>query len=75
MSEADVVGSEPKIGADHREQHWYCEKCDTTGSMTHDEHADVMSVVHQVGDDHKRVSPNCGQPTGYIRILNPNIVH
>jgi len=50
------------------DQEWICEKCKRSGkvSYTKDE-ADVMSVVHKIGDDHKRVSPNCTQSTTMLR--------
>ena len=50
------------------DQKWICEKCKKSGrvSYTKDE-ADVMSVAHKIGDDHRRVSPDCDNPAGMLR--------
>ncbi len=59
------------VHPDAREQHWTCEKCGASGSVKHEQHTDVMSVVHLIGDDHRRVSTECDQPVAYIRTVNP----
>jgi hypothetical protein len=51
------------------QQKWECEKCKKTGSVEYEKGADVMTVVHQLGDDHQLVSPKCDQPTGMLRIV------
>lgn len=38
---------------------WICKDCNGTGTVEHDEHDDVMSVLVLVFDDHRRVSPDC----------------
>lgn len=53
-----------------QEQRWACEKCKATGSVKHEQHADVISVVYLIEDDHKRVSPECDQPVRGIRLVN-----
>lgn len=57
------------------DQHWSCEKCKKTGSVKFPVHNDVMSVVHLIADDHKRVSPDCDQPVSGIRVLNADVVN
>jgi len=49
-------------------QKWECEKCKEKGSVEYEKGADVMSVVHLIGDDHRRVSGKCDQPTSHIRV-------
>ncbi len=59
---------------DTREQRWSCEKCKATGSVKHEQRADVMSVVYLIEDDHKRVSPECNQPVRGIRLVKAEVV-
>lgn len=56
-------------GSQLRTQKWFCEKCKKSGSVGYRAHEDVMTVVQLIGDDHKKVSPGCDQPTSMIRAL------
>ena len=49
---------------------WFCEGCKVRGEIEYEQHADVMTVVHLVGDSHRHASPNCHNPTARVRILN-----
>jgi hypothetical protein len=50
-------------------QTWRCENCGNSGVARYDDGADVMSVVHAIEDDHKRVSlSECGFDINRIRV-------
>jgi hypothetical protein len=44
---------------------WWCEKCRRSNQIESDRE-DVMSVVNALGDDHKRVSLECDNPTSRL---------
>ena len=49
-------------------QKWVCGRCKKEGEVTFKKGTDVMSVVHKIGDNHRRVSPRCEQPVGMLRV-------
>ena len=50
-------------------QPWKCDKCKKSGKVEFTKGEDVMSVVHKIGDSHRKKSTRCDQPTGMIRAL------
>jgi len=55
-------------------QLWYCERCGVLGAVMYELHADVMSVVHAMGDHHREASPGCSNgPMGLMSIVPENI--
>lgn len=53
-------------------QVWFCEACGVIGVTMYEEHADVMSVFHKLGDAHRAASPGCprGVYEGGLRVLS-----
>jgi hypothetical protein len=51
------------------QQKWKCDICGKEGSVNLPEHIDVMSVVDDIEDDHKKISPDCTNPVENIRVL------
>lgn len=51
------------------EQLWRCDKCQKEGTVHYEEGADVMQVAYLIEDDHKRLSPDCKNPAGQIKVL------
>ena len=44
--------------------HWECEACGCVGSVRHDKHADVYSVINLLRKSHDSASPNCESGIG-----------
>ena len=40
-------------------QLWWCERCGTLGATMFEDHADVMTVIYQMGDQHAGATPEC----------------
>ena len=53
-------------------QKYHCDRCDYRGQVNIEEHADVMTVVLQIEDDHKAHSPECPTETSKIRVEAKN---
>jgi len=53
---------------DKEAQYWFCEECHATGTVFHDKHADVMSVMYLISDDHREKSPACLSGVAKIRV-------
>ena len=51
-------------------QSWYCEKCDRHGDIMYAPAQDVRSVIYDIEDSHRKVSPQCDQPVARIRVRN-----
>ena len=53
-------------------QNWLCEDCGMSGVVTVPDHADVMSVVHEIRKHHDRLAaehaPNCIFNTRVVRV-------
>ena len=53
----------------YNKQIWYCNECKKHGEVKYREHADVMSVVHLLGNHHKAISPNCENGTYGLKVV------
>jgi hypothetical protein len=53
-------------------QSWYCEACQTEGSVPFEEHTDVYTVVNSLRDDHAAQSPSCESGTFRMRVRTPD---
>lgn len=52
-------------------QRWFCEACGVNGEVEYQEHADVMSVFHDINDDHRLRSLGTGcMDSDRIRVVN-----
>ena len=51
---------------EERIQRWCC---DITGETKYERGEDIMTVAHKIGDDHKRVSPECQRGVYGLQIL------
>lgn len=52
-------------------QQYFCPACSYAGTIEHEEHADVYTVINQLEDDHKRNRPQCDQGVRGMRVRNP----
>lgn len=52
-------------------QIWYCEVCGVLGAVMFEDGAGVMSVIHAMDDQHKRVSPGCNLDVLRLRSIVP----
>ncbi len=53
-----------------KKQEYACDKCGVESHIFHDDHADVISVVHLMEEDHKKWSPECDLPVENLRVIN-----
>jgi len=51
-------------------QEYKCEKCGFKGKVSHKGHADVMTVVYLIEDNHQKNSPECIEDMAMIRVIN-----
>ena len=49
-------------------QIWFCERCATLGIVVAEEKADVMSVVHAMGQQQQEGTPDCA--AGILSLRN-----
>ena len=49
-------------------QRWNCEICGARGTVAYKEGSDTMTLFNYLEDDHKRVSPECGNSTATIQV-------
>lgn len=49
---------------------YFCEQCQCVGTVTHDDHADVMTVIDALEDAHSDAMPDCDNPRMRLRVLN-----
>jgi len=55
-------------------QLWWCEVCGTLGAVRHTDKADVMSVLHDQGAQHRKAAPLCSNHMMYLRSIVPENV-
>jgi hypothetical protein len=52
-----------------KNQIWFCKCCSTRSSIPYEEGEDAYSVITRLRESHRRLSPNCEDPSK-LRILN-----
>lgn len=52
-------------------QLWWCQVCGTLGAVRHTDKADVMSVVHDQSDQHRKAAPLCPNSGMMLRSICP----
>jgi hypothetical protein len=55
------------LDREHSITYWHCERCDKSGAIEHDAHADVWTVYTLLMDAHYAAHSDC-EETYYIRV-------
>lgn len=54
---------------------WFCEQCHAVEATTvAAEDRDLRSVLYAIERAHRRISPQCEQPVGCLRVINRRLV-